>query len=73
MTLVPLSTATFPEIHAFTSVGYAHDNEMKPGAVKRYPGIFVKSEENYGKPQLGYRVIKAVTPVVASSEDPYPK
>ena len=31
------------------------------GAVKRYPGIYLTAEETYGKPQLGDRLIKAVS------------
>ena len=29
------------------------DNKMMPGAVQKSPGIYLKSEENPGKPQLG--------------------
>ena len=36
------------------------DNEVKQGAVQRFPGIYPKAGENSGKPQLGDRLIKAV-------------
>ena len=29
------------------------DNEIIPGAVHRYPGIYLTADENLGKPQLG--------------------
>ena len=31
------------------------DNDMIPGAVHRYPGIFLTAVENSGMPQLGDR------------------
>ena len=38
----------------------AKDNEMKPEAVHRSPSINLTAEENAGKPQLGYCLIKVV-------------
>ena len=29
------------------------DNEVKPWAVQRFPGIYITAEESSGKPQLG--------------------
>ena len=42
-----------------TSVAnYKSDYEMIPGAVHRYPGICLTTEENPKKPQLGDRLMK---------------
>ena len=43
------------------------DDEMKPCYVHRSPGIYLMTEENPGKPQLGDRLMKAVRPVIASN------
>ena len=37
------------------------DNEVKLGAVYRSPGIYLKSEENRGRPQLGARLVGSLT------------
>ena len=37
------------------------DNEVKPGAMHRFPGIYLMAEENPGKSQLGDNLMKAVT------------
>ena len=37
----------------------------------RSPGIYLKAEENGGKPQLGDRLMKAVRLVIESNEVPY--
>ena len=42
------------------------DNEAKPGAVHRSPGIYLIAEENPEKSQLGDRLVKAVQPLIAS-------
>ena len=47
------------------------DNEMIPEAVHRSPGIYLTTEENPEKPQLGNRLMKAVQPVIATNEVPY--
>jgi hypothetical protein len=36
------------------------DNEMKSGTVHSSSSIYLTTEKNLGKPQLGYRQIKAV-------------
>ena len=41
---------------------------MIPGAVHRFPGIYLTAEENPGKPQFGDRLMKAVRLVIASKE-----
>ena len=47
------------------SVGNDKGNdEVKPGTVHSYPDIYLKAEENTGKPQLGDRLIKTVRPVI---------
>ena len=43
------------------------DNKVKPGAVHISPGIYVTTEVNPGKFQLGDRLMKAVGPVIASN------
>ena len=40
------------------------NNEMIPGAVYRYPDIYLTTEENPGKPQLGDHLMKAVHRVI---------
>ena len=45
----------WPLVSSDTSVASANDksdNEVKQGAVHRSPGIYLKAEENPGKPQL---------------------
>jgi hypothetical protein len=41
-------------------------NEVKPDTVHRSPGIYLMTEENPGKTQLGGHVMSAVRPVIAS-------
>ena len=43
------------------------DKEMKPGAVHRFPGICLATEENRGDPQLGDGLMKVVRRVIASN------
>ena len=43
------------------------DNEIIPGVVYRSPGIYLRAEENPGKPRLGDRLTNAVRPVIASN------
>ena len=38
--------------------------------MRRSPGIYL-AEDNYEKPQLGERLVKAVRPVIASNEVTY--
>ena len=47
------------------------DIENIPGAVHRSPGIYLRTEENPGKPQLRGRLMKTVRPVIALNEVPY--
>ena len=42
------------------SVNDKGDNEIKLGTVLINPGIYLMTEENPGKPQLGDRLMKAV-------------
>ena len=42
-------------------------NEVKSGAVYRFPGIYHTTEINPGKFQIGDRLMKAVRPVIASN------
>ena len=44
---------------------------MKLGVVHRYPGFYLKVEENYGIPQEGVSLMIALRPVIASYEVPY--
>ena len=44
------------------------NNEMKLEAGHRSPGIEFTAEENIGKPRLGACLIKALRPVIASTE-----
>ena len=37
----------------------------------RSPGIYLRAEENPGKPDLGDCLMKSVRPVIASNEVPY--
>jgi len=46
------------------------DNEMLLGAVHRFPGICLTVEENPRKPQLGDRLMKGLSPVIASNGVP---
>ena len=43
---------------------------MKPGTVHRSLGIYLKAQENPGKPHLGERMM-VLRPVIASNEVPY--
>jgi hypothetical protein len=43
---------TFPESHVSRLNGMGV-NAMKPGAIYRYLGIYLKDDETPGKPQLG--------------------
>ena len=47
------------------------DNAIILGIVHRPPGIYLTTEENPGKPQLGDRLMNAVKPVTVSNEVPY--
>ena len=47
------------------------DEEMEPGTVHRFLGIYFKAMEILGKPQLGDSLLKAVLPVIASNGVPY--
>jgi hypothetical protein len=47
------------------------DNAVKLGAVRSSPGIYLTTEENSGKPQLGESLMKAVRQVIASNEVSY--
>ena len=44
---------------------------MVPGTAHRSPGIYLMTEKNPGKPQLGDRLIKSIRSVIASNELPY--
>ena len=50
--VAPSVTSITPEAN---DKGY---NVMIPGAVHRFPGIFLTTEENPGKPQLGDRRLR---------------
>ena len=47
------------------------DNEVKPGAGHKSPGIYLTAEENPGKPQLRDHLMRALRPVIASNGIPY--
>ena len=49
------------------SANYKGDNEMVPGAVHISPGIYIKTENNPGKHQLGDRLMTAVRSIIASN------
>ena len=56
---VPIQRPLAASVASVTSVANdKDDNEIIPGAVHRFPGIFRTVEENTGKPQLGGRLIK---------------
>ena len=46
-------------------------NQIIPGAVHRSPGIYLTTEENSGKPQLGDSLRKAMRSVIVSNGVPY--
>jgi hypothetical protein len=60
---VPSQWSLAPSV--MLSVNDKGDNEVKPRAVNRSPGIYLKAEETPGKHQLGDILIKAVRLVVA--------
>ena len=47
------------------------DNEIKPGAVHRSPGIYLTAEDNPGKLPTIDHIMKAVRSVIASNVVPY--
>ena len=53
------------------STNYKGDNEMIPSSVHRSPSIYLTSEENPGKLQLGDRLMKTVRPGIASNGVPF--
>ena len=55
---VPSQRSLSPSVTSVTN--NKADNEMIPGVVHRFRGIFLKAEENPGKPQLGGRLIKGL-------------
>ena len=65
---VPLSPVWVPSQSPFApsflssrqSTSDKGNNEMILGAVHRSPGICLAAEENPGKPQLGYRLMKGL-------------
>ena len=58
---VPSHKPLAPSVTSVTSVANDKgDYEMIPGAVNRYPGIFLTAQENSGKPQLEDRLIKGI-------------
>ena len=67
---VPSQRPLAPSVTSVISVANDKgDNEMIPGAVHRFAGICLTTEENPGKPQLGDRLMKrAVRPVIASND-----
>ena len=44
----------------------ANDSDTIPGPVHRSPGIYLRAEENPGKPQLGDRLMKTVRTVISN-------
>ena len=46
------------------------ENEVKPGAMNRSPGIYLKANKNPGKPQLGDRLMKEVRIIIISNGVP---
>ena len=62
--------ASCPEYHVSQPDNYKGDNEVESGTVHRYPGIYLKADENPGKPQLmdGF---KFVLPAIVSKETRY--
>ena len=61
--------ATCPECQASLSVDKS-DNEIKPEAVHRSPGIYLTAEENPEKPQLGDHMMHLLNDVIAGRNDP---
>ena len=59
----PLALSVMSE----TFVANDKGDKMKLGAVHRFPGIYLTTEENPGKPQLGDGLMKAVRVVIASN------
>ena len=57
--------------HSRLSADFNGDNAIKPGSVHISPGIYLMTEENPIKPQLGDHLMKAVRPVIASNGVPY--
>ena len=53
--LVPNQRPIVPNVVSVTSVANKGDNKIILRAVHRFPGIYLKSEQNPGKPQLGGR------------------
>ena len=61
-----LSIATCLEFHVSYVCRLMDDNELKKEAVHRSPGIYFKTEENPGKPQLGDHLSRLITAVWSS-------
>ena len=59
----------WPPPMSVTSVAYNKgDTELKLGAARRSPGIYLMTEENSQKPQLGDRLMKTVLPIIVPNE-----
>ena len=50
----------FPRVSCQLLLTIESDNEVKSGLVNRYPGIYIKIEENPGEPQLGDPLMKVL-------------
>ena len=57
-----LSNGQLPRMsrQSLLSADVTRDNEMIPGAVYRFPGVYLISEENPGKSQIGDRLMNAI-------------